>query len=37
MKRSVLVCALALVLVLPSLAAASGPVTWMQTYNPAVG
>ena len=37
MKRSLVVCALALMLALPSLAAASGPVMWIQTYDPAAG
>jgi sugar lactone lactonase YvrE len=35
MKRSLVVCALALMLALPSLAAASGQVTWIRTYDPA--
>ena len=37
MKRLLIVCALALMLALPSLAAASGHVTWIRTYNPAAG
>jgi sugar lactone lactonase YvrE len=37
MKRSLVICALALMLALPSLAAASGPVMWIQTYDPAAG
>lgn len=37
MKRALLVCVLALMLVLPSLAAASGHITWVRTYNPAIG
>ncbi|HSN75234.1 MAG TPA: SMP-30/gluconolactonase/LRE family protein, partial [Anaerolineae bacterium] len=37
MKRSLVMCALALMLALPSLAAASGPVMWIQTYDPAAG
>ena len=37
MKRSLVVCALALMLALPSLAAASGHVMWIQTYDPAAG
>lgn len=37
MKRLLVVCALALMLALPSLAAASGHVTWIRTYDPAEG
>ncbi len=37
MKRSLVVCVLALMLALPSLAAASGHVMWIQTYDPAAG
>ena len=37
MKRLLIVCALALMLALPSLAAASGPVMWIQTYDPTAG
>ena len=37
MKRLLIVCALAAMLALPSLAAASGHVTWIRTYDPAAG
>jgi hypothetical protein len=37
MKRLLFACALALMLVLPGLAAASDPITWVRIYDPAAG
>lgn len=37
MRRSILICVLALLLVLPNLAAAGGPIDWVKAYDPAAG